>query len=245
MISLSEITTEAIVLKNFRGRDSAALITVLTRKKGIINFHVFGYNSKKFLFRSALQPINLINLRLRKDKRGYTLTDAEIRCSYDSIRSDYGKTNTILSIFSSLIRNHIFEGKDFDLIYHLTKKMLGALNSDTFCLKTCSMYFYYQLAWCIGISFSFENPAEGNFCYLQTENGIFFSRKNAVSGNIANSVTKELFNRIKLFSDFKFAELKKLSYITEKEYGEFAELFRRYTQYHLDRPFIITQIPED
>ena len=245
MISLSEITTEAIVLKNFRGKDSGALITVLTQEKGIINFHVFGYKSKKFLFRSALQPMNLIRLRLRKDKRGYALTDAEILSPYENIRSDYGKTSTILSIFSSLLMNNIFEGKDFDLIYLLTKKMLDALDSDTFCLKTCSLYFYYQLAWCIGISFSFESPAEGNYCYLQTENGIFFSRKNAESGYSANSVSKSLFDRVNLFSDFKFAELNKLSYITEKEYGEFAELFRRYTQYHLDRPFIIPQIPED
>ena len=233
----SKITvTTGIILKNSRHKDTSAVISALTPDLGIFEFPKFGYNSKKNDSRSLLQPINLVELKLEQHGKSLKLTDCSIIDSFGNLRKSYNKTQTALSIFKTLLFSNFYDDKDYRLIFHLTRKLLESLDKSDPCPVTTAIYFYYQLAWCLGISFSFRDDHDVQNCYLQSENGLFFCRKKPLESGSAYGVSKPLYDRLSQFHDLKFAQIHKLDYITLKEYAEFREMYRIYTGYHLNQP---------
>lgn len=236
MTDSNSTVTTAIILKNSRNKDTSALISAVSPDFGIIEFLKFGYNSKKNDSKSNLQPINLVELKLEHRGKNLKLNDCSIIESYPNLRKNYNKTQTALSIFKTLLFSHLYDDKDYRLIFHLTRKLLESLEENDPCPVTTAIYFYYQLAWCLGISFSFRDNDEAQNCYLQSENGLFFCREKPLESESAYEVSKALYDRLSKFAGIKFAEIHKLDYITLKEYSEFREMFRIYTGYHLNQP---------
>lgn len=231
--------TTAIILKNSRNKDTSAVISALTSDLGIIEFPKFGYNSKKNDTKSNLQPVNLVELKLEQHGKSLKMTDCSIIESFNDLRKSYNKTQTALSIFKTLLFSNIYDDKDYRLIFHLTRKLLESLDKSDPCPVTTAIYFYYQLAWCLGISFSFRDNDSASNCYLQSENGLFFCRKKPLESGSAYEVSKVLYDRLNKFHSLKFAEIHKLDYITLREYAEFKEMYRIYTGYHLNQPVCI------
>ncbi|MFO7810144.1 MAG: DNA repair protein RecO [Candidatus Delongbacteria bacterium] len=242
MKNSTTVQTKGIVLKNSRIRDNSADIAVITPGMGIIEFSKFGYNSKKNDFRPLLQPINLLDLKFDRQKNRLSITDVSLICNYTSLKSDYGKIQAVMSIFKSILSSNTFDDKDYDLIYLLIKRMCSSFEENDMCLVTASVYFYFQLAWCMGISFSFKDDPDNGHNYLQTENGLFFKKGTLLEKDTAYRLSDHLYEQMKKFQDLKFAQIHKLDYITLKEFNEFREMFRRYTGYHLNRPFYISAL---
>ncbi|MBN2856815.1 MAG: DNA repair protein RecO [Candidatus Delongbacteria bacterium] len=230
------IFTTGIILKNSRHKDTSAVISALTPDLGMIEFPKFGYNSKKNSSKSDLQAVNLVDLKLEQHGKNLKLTDCSIIESYDNLRKSYNKTQTALSIFKTLLFSNLYDDKDYRLIFHLTRKLLESLDNSDPCPVTTAIYFYYQLAWCLGISFSFRDNEDAQNCYLQSENGLFFCRNKPLESGSAYGVSKALYDRLSQFHSIKFAQIHKLDYITLKEYAEFREMYRIYTGYHLNQP---------
>ena len=150
------IKTTGIILDNSCVKENTAVITVLTPDSGVISFAKHGYYSKRNIYKSLLQPINLIDIHMEKHKGKFKFIEGSLIESFDNIRKEYNKTAAVLSIFSSLTNSEIYDQKDYNLIYTLIMKFLRSVNEKDPCLLTISIYFFFQLVWCLGISFTFE-----------------------------------------------------------------------------------------
>jgi DNA repair protein RecO len=236
------VKTTGIILNNSGTKENSASIMALTADHGMIRFDKHGYASAKNDSKAVLQPINATELQLQKHSGSFKLVECSLLNDYSGLKSDYNKTQTALSVFKTMSSLNIFEEKDFRIIFVLCKKFLETLNSNKPCLYTAVIYFFFQLAWCLGISFSFKDAKNPVYCYLQTENGLFFQKRTLAETGSAYRISNELYARMKLFADTKFADIHKLSYITAKEFNEFREMYKRYTEFHLNRQVFISNI---
>jgi|GEM_PF-1351518 len=233
------VKTTGIILDNSSVKENSAVITFLTPDAGIISFAKHGYYSKRNIYKSILQPINLIDIHMEKHNGKYKFIEGSLIESFNGIRKEYKKTAAVLSIFSSLTNSEIYDQKDYNLIYTLIMKFLRSVNEKDPCLLTISIYFFFQLAWCLGISFTFDNSKPEGFRYLDIENGTFY--RNAADYETGNhiAVSDKLFSVMKRFINIRFADINKLDYITVNEYNEFRNMYKRYTAYHFNKAIII------
>ncbi|HAQ61189.1 TPA: DNA repair protein RecO [Candidatus Delongbacteria bacterium] len=233
------IKTTGIILDNSCVKENTAVITVLTPDSGVISFAKHGYYSKRNIYKSLLQPINLIDIHMEKHKGKFKFIEGSLIESFDNIRKEYNKTAAVLSIFSSLTNSEIYDQKDYNLIYTLIMKFLRSVNEKDPCLLTISIYFFFQLVWCLGISFTFDNSKSEDYRYLDIENGTFY--RNAADYESENhiAVSEKLFRVMKNFKNIRFADIDKLDYITVNEYNEFRNMYKRYTAYHFNKAIII------
>jgi len=233
------INTTGFVLDNSAVKENSAVITLLTPDAGIISFAKHGYNSKKNTFRSVLQPVNLIEINLEKHNDKFKLIDCSCLNQYEGIRSDYKKTVSVLSVFSTLLNSEIYDHKDYNLIFTLISKFLSSVNEKDPCLLTAPVYFYYQLAWCLGISFTFNNGNKSEFRYLDVENGMFYYNKTALDIENQIPVSEKLYAVMHNFINIRFADIDKLDYITSKEFNEFRNMYKKFTAYHFGKAVMI------
>jgi len=231
--------TTGFVLDNSTVKENSAVITILTPDIGIISITMHGYNSKKNIFRSVLQPANLVEMHLEKHNDKYKLIDCSAADTYEGIKKDYKKTVAVLSVFSTLINSEIYDHKDYNLIFTLIRKFLESVNEKQPCLLTTSIFFYYQLVWCLGVSFTFHDDKPSEFRYLDVENGTFYCRGTSLENEKHIRVSDILFRVMKKFIDIRFADIDKLDYISVNEYNEFRNMYKRYTAYHFNKAILI------
>jgi len=233
------ISTTGFILGNFQNKENSALITALTPDTGIISFTNHGCNSKKNIIKPLLQPINLVGLQLELKAGKYKIIECNLINPFDGIKTDYNKTVTSLSVLGTLTNSDIYDKRDYNLIFTLVKKFLDSINEKQQCLLTAAVYFYFQLAWCLGISFSFKNEKKMKFSYLYIENGLFISDNNVVVNDNLLPVSEKLYEILQKFINMRFADIDKLNYITVNEYNEFRQMYKKYTGYHFNKPIII------
>lgn len=231
--------TTGFVLENSAVKENSALITILTPDTGKISFAMHGYNSKKNIYRSVLQPANLVEVHLEKHIDKYKLIDCRAADTYEDIKKDYKKTVAVLGVFSTLLNSEIYDHKDYNLIFTLIRKFLESVNEKQPCLLTAPVYFYYQLAWCLGVSFIFNETAASEYRYLDVENGAFYYSKTSLDIENRIPVSEKLFSVMQKFINIRFADIDKLDYISINEYNEFRNMYKRYTAYHFNKAIII------
>jgi len=217
--NIKYINTSALILKCSRLKDTSASITALTPDLGIIEFTKYGYNSKKNDSRASLQPLNLAELQLeiRKNRTGFK--DCSLTDSFEDLKSDYKKTICATELAASIFRLNIYDIKDYSLIFLLFRKFLETLRKKESDTLTLTAYFYFQLAWCLGISFELDSTEEGSLKNMR--------------------ISKKLLEIMKEFSEHKFADINEIDYITEREFIEFCEMYKKYSGYHFGNPIHI------
>jgi len=213
------INTSGIILKNSRVKDTSANITVLTQGSGIIEITKFGYISKKNYSKSVLQPLNLTELYIETKQNKRALKDCVLSENFVNIKKDYRKTVCASELADSIIRLRVYDVKDYSMIFVLFKKFLEALNAEESHYLTLTAYFYFRLAWCLGISFDLDSKDEGSLSRF--------------------GISKKLYEIMKKFSEHKFADINEIDYITEREFIEFCEMFKKYSGYHFGNPINI------
>jgi len=233
------IKTTGFIIGNSAVKENSAVITVLTPDMGVINLIKHGYNSKKNIFKPLLQPINHLELYMELEKEQYKIIDCSAINLFSEIKKNYNKTVSVLSVFKTLVNSEIYDQKDYNLIFTLIKKFLSAVNDKNPCLLTSEIYFYFQLAWCLGISFSFKDDEKMDFCFLDIENGMFFQNKKNIEENNLYPVSRNLYDNLKKFMNIRFADIDKLNYISINEHNEFRKMYKRFTEYHFNKPVII------
>ncbi len=240
MIKTEFVNTKGIILKNSRLKDTSASITVLTPDLGIIECTKFGYNSKKNDCRSALQILNLTDLYIGMKKNGGTVKECVLENDYAELKKDYRKTVCASELASSVIKLNIYEIRDYSLIFILFQRYMETLCKKESDFLTLTAYFYYQLAWCLGISFTFIGTAEGGNKYFRYSDGTIISSPSVGSAD-GYRISSGLYMKLREFSEVKFADAAKLDYITEKEFHEFCDMYTKYTGYHLGTPLVISR----
>jgi len=236
--NIKYINTPAIILKSSRLKDTSASFTALTPDLGIIDFTKYGFNSKKNDTRAILQPLNITELQLEIKKNRTVFKDCSLTDNFEVLKSDYKKTICATELAASIIRLNVYDIKDYSLIFLLFRKFLEALREKESDSLTLTAYFYFQLAWCLGISITFNNESKGRFRFFKYSDGTFASG-DSISADEGYKLSGSLFEMLLEFSRTKFADIYKISYITIGEFREFCDMYSSYTGYHLGNPVVI------
>jgi len=236
--NIKYINTPSIILKCSRLKDTSASVTALTPDIGIINFTKYGYNSKKNDTRAILQPLNFTELQLEIKKDRAVFKECSLTDNFEALKSDYKKTICATELAASIIRLNIYDIKDYSLIFLLLRKFLETLCKKESDSLTLTAYFYFQLAWCLGISITFNDESKGSIRFFRYSDGTLTSG-GPITPDEGYRLSERLFETLLEFSRTKFADSHKISYITTGEFREFCDMYSNYTGYHLGNPIVI------
>ncbi|MBN2788904.1 MAG: DNA repair protein RecO [Candidatus Delongbacteria bacterium] len=237
---ITEIKTEGIILKSSVHGENSRLINFLTPDFGMIPIIKHGFTSKKNTGRSILQPMNYVKLEILREKNKYKIIDFELMKNYSYIRDHYEKTTVVLNIFAVLNTLPLNDLDGNRMTFFLVKKLLEATDMDhEFSSQNTEIYFYFQLAWCLGIKFTITdnciNCNSNNITdYLDMTNGNLHCKKCKNMFDHSFPISEKLSTFLKSISKIKFEELYKIK--PQKEYlkKEFINMFNTYTNFHIN-----------
>ena len=255
-----EIKERAIVFTSYTVKERNKIINFfLEKSNGLVSVNVFGFNSKRSQFKAILQPISQVDIHLIKKKNNsWSIIDANLVDSFDNLKSDYDKIETILSIFKTIENFPYKQSEIFNsILYKLVIKFIKYLQENNRVnLKISELFFFYYFIYSLGYKL---NPTEKcfacNVVNLSKYNGkpVTFSFEN---GNmicdsckvnfredfldLKRSFISISYNAFNLFTKFevtKFSDLNKIEdkYVNDILYREIKLLYSYYLRYHLDR----------
>jgi DNA repair protein RecO len=223
---IKEINTDGIVVRSVKHGENGRLLYFLTPDLGIISIVKHGFNSKKNIGRSILQPMNFVKLEIIEEKGKYKINDFELLDNFDYIRSNYERIETILNIFAVLNKLPLNDLDGNRMIFFLVKKLLEASDKNNeFSSNNTEIYFYYQLAWCLGINFNISENCS-----------ICGSKDKLEYLNISNG--EKLSKFLRTISKIKFDGIYKVETQKDNIKKEFINMFNMYTNFHINHTII-------
>ena len=241
---IKEINTEGIIIGSSKHGENGRLLNFITKDNGMISVVKHGFTSKKNIGRSILQPIHFIKLELVHERKKYKINDFELLDNYLNIRDSYDKTNVILNIFAVLNKLPLNDIDGNSMIFHLVKKLLETSdNENELPSNNTEIYFYYQLAWCLGIKFNISGNcsicnSKDKLLYLDTANGNLLCNKCKGTSEYHYPVSEKLSNFLISISKIKFDELHKIKPQSELVKKEFINMFNIYTNFHINHKIV-------
>lgn len=168
------VTTEAIILKSVKFRESSKLLSVYTQQFGRCSLIANGSRKAKNKFGTALEPLTCSILTFYKhpNKDLHTLSTAEIAVPLRGIFSSFDALTAGLSIAEAVYRSQHDEEQN-EQLYTLIKQTLQTLNSVTTNEYSLRFWFYGRLAGLMGFALHGEHYGavigswnNENDCYL-------------------------------------------------------------------------------
>jgi len=241
---IKEFVTEAVVIRSTQHGDNGRLLYFITPDRGIISIIKHGFTSKKNIGRSILQPINYIKLEIIEEKNKLKIIDFELFDNFDYIRSNYERTESILNIFAILNKLPLNDLDGNRMIFYLVKKLLEASDKkNEFSSNNTFMYFFYQLAWCLGINFNIQIQCSAcdsktNLVSIDISNGNLICDKCKSNAEYSFPVSDKLSKFLISISNIKFDKLYKI--VSQKDHTkkEFINMFNIYTNFHINQTII-------
>jgi DNA repair protein RecO (recombination protein O) len=150
------VTTEAIVLKSLKYRDSSKLLTVYTEQFGRCSLVANGARKPKNKFGSALEPMACSSLTFYKhpNKDLHTLSAAETALPLRSLTDSFERLTAGIAMLEAVYTTQHDEEQNPEL-YTLLKSSLVALNAlptDKHTEQTLVLWFQLRLAEVLGFA---------------------------------------------------------------------------------------------
>lgn len=123
---MPNVATEGIVLKRINYSEADRLITIFTKKLGLVVAIAKGVRKIKSRLAGHLEMFNIVDLRLSEGKNWYIVTGAELILSSSNIKKDLAKTASTYYI-NELICMLIEEKEPDEKIYKLIKNTYLAI----------------------------------------------------------------------------------------------------------------------
>ena len=187
--------TEGIVLKTVRYSESSLIVSIFTKKHGLLSFMVQGIrNSKNKQKGNILQPLNMLNLEIYlKEQRNLNrikeYTTAHI---YQNLSYDFSKQS--IAIFCiELVSKCIKEHEINEPLYHYLTLFLTELDTTTHSVENKPLFFLLETAGKLGFEPSLHNILHG--IYFNLENGKFEDTL-ASSQSCLNAHETEIFKKL-------------------------------------------------
>lgn len=237
---IKEINTDGIVVKSNKHGENGRLLYFLTPDHGIISIVKHGFNSKKNIGRSILQPMNYVKLEIIEEKNKYKINDFELLDNFDYIRSNYERIDTILNIFAVLNKLPLNDLDGNRMIFFLVKKLLETSDKNSeFSSNNTEIYFYYQLAWCLGINFNISDHCSAcnskeKLEYIDISNGNLLCKDCKSSFQYSLPVSESLSKFLINISNVKFDKIYKEKSQKDHIKKEFVNMFNMYTNFHIN-----------
>jgi DNA repair protein RecO (recombination protein O) len=178
-------TTEAIVLKSMKYRDSSKLLTVYTEEFGRCSLIANGARKAKNKFGSALEPMSCSRLTFYKHtgKDLHTLSGAETAVPMRMMTESFDRITSGVAICEAVYSSQMHEEQNKPL-YTLLKSSLLALNAAETNEQTLVVWFQAQYAAILGFALSpsicaasgdIVLPGDANEFVLSLSNGAPYS----------------------------------------------------------------------
>ncbi|MDA3839007.1 MAG: DNA repair protein RecO [Candidatus Delongbacteria bacterium] len=241
---IKEINTDGIVIRSDKYGENGRLLYFLTPDHGIISIVKHGFNSKKNIGRSILQPMNYVKLEIIEEKNKYKINDFELLDNFDYIRSNYDRIETILNIFTVLNKLPLNDLDGNRMIFFLVKKLLEATDKNTeFSSNNTKIYFYYQLAWCLGINFNISTKcsvcsSNEKLEYIDISNGNLLCKNCKSTSEYSFPVSENLSKILIDISEVKFDRIYKIKDQKDHIRKEFINMFNLYTDFHINHKIV-------
>ena len=223
---------EGVVLKTIKLGEADRIVTLFTRGNGKVRAVAKGIRKTKSRFGARLEPFTQVNLMVYRGRNLDTITSADIITSFDSVRNDYARLTSAMTL-AEVVEKITPERERAFSTYRLLLSGLEALASDrsgtvvpAFLIKLLSLSGYHpQLMVCAGcggpgVLGGFSAALGGAVC----ENCWREDR------DATRMPTEQIGLMVKLLAgDFgQAADARSILEVTQA--------LRRYAEYHLERP---------
>jgi DNA repair protein RecO (recombination protein O) len=146
-------TTEAIVIKSMKYRDSSKIVTFYTRRYGKLKGVAKGSRQSKNKFGAALEPMSYVSLVLyRKEHQDLSLvSQCDAIQSFGTIQMDMDRLSVGLSVLE-LVDQLAHEQEENEALFTLIVRTLGALELAPKQAETLFRAFQIQIASLFGFA---------------------------------------------------------------------------------------------
>jgi DNA repair protein RecO (recombination protein O) len=236
-------TTEAIILKSMKYRDSSKLLTVYTEAFGRCSLIANGARSLKNKFGSALEPMSCSTLTFYKkqNKDLHTLSSAEPSVRMRNLMDSFDRLTSGLAICEIIYTSQTHEEQN-PPVYALLKSTLAALNATEH--NEQSLVFWFQVKYAAAMGFGLSPsicPASGESVLPESAEEFVLSLADGApystpfvrvhTGFRMESPTLHALQQIYI------APLESASNLafTTRQTSQLQDFFALYYQFHLDR----------
>lgn len=153
-------TTEAIILKSLKYRDSSKILTAYTAEFGRCSLIANGARKAKNKFGSALEPMSCSTLTFykRNGKDLHTLSGAETSVSLRNLMESFDRITAGLAMCEIIYTTQVHEEQNI-AIFTLLKNALIALNASDGNEQTLVLWFQAHYAALLGFRITPETCA--------------------------------------------------------------------------------------
>ncbi|MCS6809064.1 MAG: DNA repair protein RecO [Bacteroidota bacterium] len=238
-------TTEAIILKSLKYRDSSKLLTAYTAEYGRCAFVAHGARRTKNKFGTALEPMSYSILRFykRPHQELYTLSAAEIAVPMRSLLDSFDRITAGLAICDTVYTTQLHEERN-PSIFELLKTSLLALNASTSNEQTLLIWFQIQYAALIGfrlrptqcaITGEAVAATDSSSFLLSLANGAPYSPRyaSAATGFPVDAGTLAVLQRLSSVEAEHACRIR----LSEHQHRQLLDFLTLYYQFHLSRNF--------
>ncbi len=154
------VTTDAIVLKSMKYRDTSRIVTMYTREFGKLKVIAKGARGAKSKFSSALDPLSRVVLVLyRKEQRDLHLaSQCDLRCSYHRLTQDLDRMAAGLACLELIDQTSHDEERN-EPLFSLTESALDTLDAERTNPEAVLEAFKLRLASIMGFAPNFGTCA--------------------------------------------------------------------------------------
>lgn len=236
-------TTEAIILKSLKYRDSGKLLTVYTAEYGRCSLIANGARKAKNKFGSALEPMSCSALTFykRTGKDLHTLSGAETAVPLRNLMDSFDRMTAGLAICETVYSTQTHEEQNL-AIFHLLKDVLVALNASERNEQTLIAWFQAHYAAFLGFRIAPDfcaasgeavSPADAPHFLLSLADGAPYSPAFAQvnTGFRMDAGTLAILQRLMHISP----EQALLMVLSERQQTQLSDFLAMYYQFHLDR----------
>ena len=165
--------TEGIVLKTIKYSESSVIVTIFTKKYGLLSFIVQGIRSNKNKQKgNILQPMNMLNLEiyLKEQRNLNRIKEYTTNYIYKNLQGDFAKQSVAIFCIE-LISKCVKEQEVNERLYNYLTLFLTELDQQSDSIENKPLFFLLETASILGFEPSLHNILQGT--YFNLESGRF------------------------------------------------------------------------
>ncbi len=236
-------TTEAIILKSLKYRDSSKILTVYSAEFGRCSLVANGARKAKNKFGSALEPMSCSTLTFYKHrgKDLHTLSNAEISVPLRNLMDSFDRITAGLAVCEIVYASQVHEEQNL-AIFDLLRRTLVALNASERNEQTLVLWFQAHYATLLGFrltpdicaaSGSAVHVSDAPVFTISLADGAPYSPSYAAinTGFQMDAGSLAVLQRLMVIP----AEQVSMLALSERQQSQLGDFFAMYYQFHLDR----------
>lgn len=241
------IKSTALVLNTIRWKESSKIVTLFSKKWGIIKVIARGVYRNKSSFAGKLESMNLLDviISLKSTRSLQILTDADLVDSFNVIRIDMDRFPYAMGILE-LINQTISEDQADEIFFDFTVHMINGIKIAE---KPAILlvYFLLKLSSFLGFKPNFfqcsvcKTSQFKNSAYFSIEKGTVNCKDCAEGANLFKKLISEEISQLNTLQNYPHRKIEELK-INNFHEKNFIILLLDYLNFHIEELISITSL---